>query len=107
MSGMDRRKQLALRAALVSGVVSALAVCAIFLAAGAFEDPSEAERPGTTTTPAPAPAISVGELYRRAREGIVLVEHRPRASGRAEGRRGATTGSRPARALSSTTSATS
>lgn len=65
-----------LRAAAVSGVLSATAVCAILFAAGAFDDGRAAEpaaAPITATTPVP----SVGDVYRRVRLGVVLVEHRP------------------------------
>lgn len=64
------------RAAVVSGVVSALAVSAIFLTAGAFERDRGGERAGAAAT-APAPAPSARDVYRRARLGVVLVEHRP------------------------------
>lgn len=67
-----------MRAAIVSGVASALAVCAIFLAAGAFDDdePGGGERSGRSRT-SPAPAAAVADVYRRARQGVVLVDHRP------------------------------
>ena len=67
-----------LRVAVVSGLAAALAVAAIFLAAGAFDDEPDGGRSGraatTTTTVAPA---STREIYERARLGVVLVEHRP------------------------------
>ena len=65
-----------LRTAVVSGVVSAVAVCAILFAAGAFDDDRARERAAAPTT-ATVPAPSVGDVYRRARLGVVLVEHRP------------------------------
>jgi S1-C subfamily serine protease len=69
------------RAAIVSGVASALVVCAIFLAAGAFDDgegggEGDRARSGGAVTP-PAPVASVGGVYRRVRLGVVLVDHRP------------------------------
>lgn len=64
-----------LRAAAAGGLVSAVAVAAVFFAAGAFdgqEAVSEpAEREATTASASP------GQVYRRARLGVVLVEHRP------------------------------
>ena len=66
-----------LRAAAAGGLVSGLAVVAIFLAAGAFEDeqpPAQPAQPSATTTTA---TLSPGEIYRRARLGVVLVDHRP------------------------------
>jgi S1-C subfamily serine protease len=81
-----------LLAALLGGVVSGCAVAAIFLFAGAGDDDDPAVT--TTTTPArqsqraeppaqaaPAaaatPAPSVGEVYRRARRAVFVVEGRP------------------------------
>ena len=65
-----------MRTALLSGVASALAVCAIFLAAGAFDGEagrSSAGDSATTTTTAP----SIADVYRRARRSVVLIDHRP------------------------------
>ena len=75
---MGDRDRSSLRAAAVSGVVSALAVAAVFLAAGAFEDeradPAPArQRAATTTQPPGTPR----DVFRGARAGVVLVEHRP------------------------------
>ncbi len=56
--------------------MSALAVTAIFLAAGAFEDEPETPRAGGSagsTTGVP----SVGDVYRRSRLSVVLIDHRP------------------------------
>jgi len=76
MSGMPDPARSSLATALVSGLISAAAVAAIFLAAGAFDD--EPARPpasaSTTTTPN---APSIGDVYRRARSGVVLIDHRP------------------------------
>ena len=77
MSGMDRSTPPTLRVALVSGLASALAVCAVFLAAGAFEDDDERARPTATTRTTPQAPLSARDLYSRVRLGIVLVEHRP------------------------------
>ena len=63
-----------LRAAVVSGLVSALAVAAIFLAAGAFQEQSHEERAGRAATSTTA---SPRDVYRRSRRGVVLVDHRP------------------------------
>jgi S1-C subfamily serine protease len=67
------------RAAIVSGVASALVVCAIFLAAGAFDRDEGGKGGGerSSGSPAPAPAAAVTDVYRRARLGVVLVDHRP------------------------------
>ena len=75
---MQRAPHPSWRAPLVSGLASALAVGAIFLAAGAFDD--DAGRAGgaaTTATTTTAADLSVRDLFRRARLGVVLVEHRP------------------------------
>jgi len=50
-------------------------VCAVFLAAGAFEDEPERASPGRVANAATTP--SVGDVYRRARLGVVLIDHRP------------------------------
>jgi S1-C subfamily serine protease len=76
MSGVHGDKQSSLRAAAISGVVSAIAVCTIFLAAGAFEDESGGRTDGGAVAPA-SHAASVRDVYRRTRRGIVLVDHRP------------------------------
>jgi S1-C subfamily serine protease len=69
-----RPSRLALLAGLISGLVAALAVSGLFLAAGAFDedDPPESE-----------PAASdpdAADLFRSARTGVVLVEARPRGT---------------------------
>jgi putative serine protease PepD len=76
MSDVHGDKQSSLRAAVISGVASAIAVCAIFLAAGTFEDVSRHRADGGAAAQTPE-AASVHEVYRRARKGVVLVEHRP------------------------------
>jgi S1-C subfamily serine protease len=76
MSDVHGDKQSSLRAAAISGVASAIAVCAIFLATGAFEDESGGRTDGGAVAPVPH-AASVHDVYRRARPGVVLVEHRP------------------------------
>ena len=76
MSEVNDAPRSSLRTALISGLASAGAVCAIFLGAGAFEDESERESAGAATTPA-APGSSVREVYERARLAVVLIDHRP------------------------------
>jgi S1-C subfamily serine protease len=76
MSDVHGDKQSSLRAAAISGVASAIAVCAIFLALGAFKDESGDRSDGGAVATAPD-APSVRDVYRQARPGIVLVEHRP------------------------------
>ena len=67
----------AVRSAVISGLVSAVAVCAVLLAAGAFEDePRIRSDVGATTAPAVS-APSLGAVYRRSRLGVVLIDHRP------------------------------
>jgi S1-C subfamily serine protease len=61
-----------LPAALAAGVASALVVCALFLAAGAFEDDPRPRPASSATTVA-----SVRAVYARSREAVVLVDHRP------------------------------
>ena len=52
-------------------------MCAIVLAAGAFEnEPGDERRSRAARTTATA-APSLGDVYRRSRLGVVLVEHRP------------------------------
>jgi S1-C subfamily serine protease len=66
-------------AALLGGLVSGLAVAAILLAAGATDDDDDApamrapERTTTTTEAAP----TIGQLYRRARTAVFVVEGAP------------------------------
>ena len=76
MSEVNASPGSSLRTAVVSGLASAGAVCAIFLAAGAFEDESDRRRGGAATTPA-ASGSSVREVYERARRAVVLIDHRP------------------------------
>ena len=73
-----------LLAALLGGLASGCAVAAIFLLAGAGEDhdtaaraptPRQESRPQAPTQTAPA-APSVGEVYRRARRAVFVVEGR-------------------------------
>lgn len=74
---MQRAPHPSWRAPLVSGLGSALAVAAIFLAAGAFDDDAGRAGGSAATATTAAAELSVGELFRRARPGVVLVEHRP------------------------------
>jgi S1-C subfamily serine protease len=60
--------------ALLAGLAAALAVSVVFLAAGAFDD--DAPRSGGTASPAAAPQAGAAELFRRVRDGVVLVEAR-------------------------------
>jgi S1-C subfamily serine protease len=69
-----RRSQLLV--AVVSAVASALVVCAIFLAAGAFEDEPEGERRAAAAART-VPAASPRDVYARTRLGVVLIDHRP------------------------------
>ena len=77
MSAMGGADSSSLRAGIIGALVSAAAVSAIFFAAGAFEDEparlstGRAASAATTTTP------SVADVYRRARLGVVLIDHRP------------------------------
>ena len=74
---MHERARSSLGPALAGGLVSALLVSAIFLAAGAFDDAPAGGRAGTVATPPSATTASVGDVYRRARLGVVLIDHRP------------------------------
>ncbi len=74
---MQTAKQRSLRAAVASGVASALVVSAIFLAAGAFDDDEPVGRRSDGSATSSTAAASVADVYRRARPGVVLVEHRP------------------------------
>jgi S1-C subfamily serine protease len=60
--------------ALTSGLAAALAVSAVFLAAGAFDDDEPAPR-AAVARPAAAQA-DAADLFRRTRDGVVLVEAR-------------------------------
>ena len=62
--------------AVVSAVASALAVCAILLVAGAFEDEPQDERRAGPVAPAVG-AASPRDIYARTRLGVVLIDHRP------------------------------
>jgi S1-C subfamily serine protease len=67
-----RSTRLVLLVAAVSGLAAALAVSAVFLAAGSFDD--------GVAAPDPAPsgsARSTADVFREARRGVVLVEARP------------------------------
>ena len=72
--GQGSRQQ-SLRAAVVSGVASALVVSAIFLATDRSDGGPDAARPDAAAATADAPSLR--DVYRRARLGVVLVEHRP------------------------------
>jgi S1-C subfamily serine protease len=73
------RNRSVLLAGLVSGLVAALAVSALFAAAGAFDDEDAAGGTDATTTATSPRAAnpSAAALFRRARGGVVLVEARP------------------------------
>jgi S1-C subfamily serine protease len=60
--------------ALISGLAAALAVSAVFMAAGAFDD--DASAPRAAASPSPAQGADASTLFRRARDGVVLVEAR-------------------------------
>ena len=76
MTEVNGAPRSSLRTAVISGLASAAAVCAIFLAAGAFEDEPDRASGGAATAPA-APGPSVREVYERARLAVVLIDHRP------------------------------
>jgi S1-C subfamily serine protease len=76
MSEVNGSPRSSLRTALISGLASAGAVCAIFLASGAFEDEPDRSSAGAATTPADR-GSSVREVYERARRAVVLIDHRP------------------------------
>jgi S1-C subfamily serine protease len=60
--------------AVISGLAAALAVSAIFLAAGAFDDDEPAPR-AAASSPS-ATHADAADLFRRTRDGVVLVEAR-------------------------------
>jgi S1-C subfamily serine protease len=60
--------------ALLSGLAAALTVSAVFIAAGAFDDDTSAPR--AAASPSAAQAEDTSTLFRRARDGVVLVEAR-------------------------------
>jgi S1-C subfamily serine protease len=62
-------------AGLVSGLAAAFAVGALFLAAGAFDD--DVAAPGSPASASSSGADGTAGLFRRARDGVVLVEARP------------------------------
>jgi S1-C subfamily serine protease len=62
--------------ALVSGLSAALAVSAVFLAAGAFDDDDDGPRSGPAASPAATRGADASALFRRTRDGVVLVEAR-------------------------------
>jgi S1-C subfamily serine protease len=61
--------------ALLAGLAAALSVSAVFLAAGAFDD-DDPPPSGATTSPSAATRPDPATLFRRARDGVVLVEAR-------------------------------
>lgn len=80
----QRSTRLVLLAAVISGLATALAVSALFLAAGAFDDD-----PGVASAAAassPVAADRTAALFRQSRSGVVLVEARPRGTPLAFGR---------------------
>jgi S1-C subfamily serine protease len=60
--------------ALLSGLAAALSVSAVFMAAGAFDD--DASAPRAAASPSPAQGADASTLFRRTRDGVVLVEAR-------------------------------
>ena len=64
------------RGAILGGLLSAAVVSVAFLAAGAFEDEPPGRSGGAATAP-PRAALSVREIYARARSAVVLIDHRP------------------------------
>jgi S1-C subfamily serine protease len=60
--------------ALLSGLAAALTVSAVFVAAGAFDD--DASAPRAAASPHATPPAGASSLFRRARDGVVLVEAR-------------------------------
>jgi S1-C subfamily serine protease len=60
--------------ALLSGLAAALSVSAAFMAAGAFDDESSAPR--AAAAPPAGTGADLSALFRRARDGVVLVEAR-------------------------------
>jgi S1-C subfamily serine protease len=66
------RSMSSLSAALLGGVASGCAVAAVFLLAGGGDDEDSVARAPVTTTAAP----TIGEIYRRARRAVVVVEGR-------------------------------
>ena len=76
MCAVRDRRQSSLFVAVVSAVTSALVVCAVFLAAGAFDSEPRPQRVAAGPTSQP-PAASPRDIYRRTRLAVVLVEHRP------------------------------
>jgi S1-C subfamily serine protease len=61
--------------ALLGGLAAALVVSVVFLAAGAF-DADDAPRSGAAASPAAATQADPATLFRRTRDGVVLVEAR-------------------------------
>ena len=61
--------------ALLSGLAAALSVSAVFMAAGAF-DADDASAPRAAASPSAPAGERVAAVFRRARNGVVLVEAR-------------------------------
>jgi S1-C subfamily serine protease len=61
--------------ALLSGLAAALSVSAVFMAAGAFDD-DDASAPRAAASPSAGTRADAPALFRRARDGVVLVEAR-------------------------------
>jgi S1-C subfamily serine protease len=68
-----RSTRLVIVVGLLSGLAAALAVCALFVAAGAFDDDVRA----TSASSSDADDRTAAALFGRARSGVVLVEARP------------------------------
>jgi S1-C subfamily serine protease len=80
----QRSTRLVLLAALFSALAAALAVSAIFLAAGAFDE--DDRESSAAAAPASAARAGTAALIERGRGGVVLVEARPRGTPLAFGR---------------------
>jgi S1-C subfamily serine protease len=80
----QRSIRVVLLAAVISGLATALAVSALFLAAGAFDDDSQVARAAAASSPNAGGRTAA--LFRRSRGGVVLVEARPRGTSLSFGR---------------------
>jgi S1-C subfamily serine protease len=80
----QRSIRVVLLAAVISGLATALAVSALFLAAGAFDDDSQVARAAAASSPNAGDRTAA--LFRRSRSGVVLVEARPRGTSLSFGR---------------------
>jgi S1-C subfamily serine protease len=74
---MEQRNRFPWLPAIVSGLVSAIVVSVLFVAAGAFDDDPAERRAVDRAAPATATNPSLRDVFERARGGVVLVDHRP------------------------------